>query len=95
MKVSLVKEVRLLLRCRLVQRKGTEDNLRTIQERQQALLSAIPDLIFRHTKDGTYLDYHAPRLDMLLMPPEQFLGRAIKEVLPTDVAERCHRSLRL
>ncbi len=70
----------------IAQRKQTEDDLRTIQERQHALLSAIPDLIFRHHKDGTYLDYHAPHPDMLMSPPDQFMGRKISEIFPGDIA---------
>ncbi len=70
----------------IAQRKHTEGNLRTIQERQQALLSAIPDLIFRFDKDGTYLDYHTPDVDQLILPPEQLMGLKITDVLSPDLA---------
>ena len=36
--------------------KKTEAALRQSEERMQALLSAIPDLMVRHRVDGTYLD---------------------------------------
>ncbi len=70
------------------QRKHTEDNLRTIQERQQALLSAIPDLIFRFDKEGRYLDYHSPDLDKLALPPEKLIGSKITEVLSPTLADK-------
>ncbi len=70
----------------IAQRKQTESHVRTIQKRQEALLSAIPDLIFRFDKDGTYLDYHAPDLDKLVLPPEHLIGRKITEVLSPSLA---------
>jgi len=55
--------------------------------RQQALLQAIPDLMFRNHRDGTFLDYHAAREEHLLVQPEQFLGLKVTEVLPPELAE--------
>ena len=40
-------------------RKQMEEDLRQSKARLQALFSAVPDLIFRHHRDGTFLDYHA------------------------------------
>ncbi|MBX3086475.1 MAG: PAS domain S-box protein [Anaerolineae bacterium] len=71
----------------LIARKQAEEVLRQNEARQRALLSAIPDMVFRNHRDGTYLDYHAVNPSELLVPPEQFLGRNIKEVLPSNIAE--------
>jgi PAS domain S-box-containing protein len=70
----------------IAQRKQTEENLRTIQERQQALLNAIPDLMFRFNRDGIYLDYHARDMSLLVVPPEQFVGRKVRDVLPPEIS---------
>jgi signal transduction histidine kinase len=53
-----------------------------------AILRAIPDLIFVLRRDGTYVDYHARNMSLLFVPPEEFLGRTIRDVLPADVADR-------
>jgi len=60
--------------------------LKTSEERNRALLNAIPDMMFLLSRDGTYLDYHARSDDLLLMPPEQWLGKKVSEVLPPDLA---------
>ncbi|MEW6678882.1 MAG: response regulator [Pseudomonadota bacterium] len=52
-----------------------------------ATVDAIPDLIFVLDGEGRFLDYHTPRLDLLAMPPEAFLGRTVVEVLPPEVAQ--------
>ena len=62
------------------------------EERNRALLSAIPDLMFLLTRDGTYLDYHARSLDLLMLPPEQFLGKNMSEVMPPKVATKFIKS---
>lgn len=57
------------------------------EEQQKATLAAIPDLLFRFDKAGVFLDYHSPINDVLLLPPEMFIGRQIGEVLPPPVVK--------
>jgi signal transduction histidine kinase len=64
-----------------------------LASRQQALLAAMPDMIFRIRRDGTYLDFTPGVSGRPLVPPAQFLGRRIAEVLPADVARRCQATV--
>jgi PAS domain S-box-containing protein len=59
-------------------------------ERNHALLRALPDMMFLQTRDGTYLDYHAPDPAALLVPPERFLGRRMDDLMPPELAARFH-----
>jgi PAS domain S-box-containing protein len=43
----------------LSEHKKTEEKLRESEEKNRAILQALPDLIFVQSKDGVYLDYHA------------------------------------
>jgi len=70
----------------------TIDALRKNEERMRALLSALPDLIFRIGGDGTFLDFHAPSPGMLALPSGQFMGKRISDVMPPEIARE---SLRL
>jgi len=65
----------------------TQAEQRQYEMRQQALLQAIPDLMFRNHRDGTFLDYHAAREEHLMVQPERFLGLKAAEVLPPELAE--------
>ncbi|HZO96341.1 MAG TPA: histidine kinase [Gaiellaceae bacterium] len=58
-----------------------------MEARNRALLGAIPDLMFRVARDGTYLDVRAEDRSGLLRPPEKLLGRNVREVLPPSVAD--------
>lgn len=57
------------------------------EERNSALLRAIPDLMFILLRDGTYVDYHARDPKLLFVPPSAFIGRHVREVLPPPLAE--------
>ena len=70
-----------------IERKRSEANLRRSEQRNRAVLSAIPDLMFLLSKDGVFLDYKAEKDSDLIMRPELFLGRKVAEVLPAKLAE--------
>ena len=55
---------------------------RRTEARNDAILRAVPDLMFLQTTDGVYLDYRASHPGHLFCPPEQFLGKNMSEVLP-------------
>ena len=68
--------------------KNTEDALRHSESRTRALLDAIPDMIFEFQRDGTILQFISSVTNRPLVPPEQFLGKKIMDVLPASVADQ-------
>jgi PAS domain S-box-containing protein len=72
----------------ITERKQAEEVLRHSEAVNRALLSAIPDLIFRLSQDGTYLDFKAAKDVEPVVPPSEFLGRKITEVLPAEIAQQ-------
>lgn len=58
------------------------------EERNRAILNAIPDLMFLVDREGRYLDFHAPDEGRLFAPPEEFLGKKQSDVLPPDLAAK-------
>ncbi len=62
--------------------------------RLNATLEAIPDLLFEVDVEGRYLDYRAARAELLLVPPDQFLGRTVRDVMPAAEAETVIAALR-
>ncbi len=71
-----------------------EEAVRQLEAHTAAMLRAIPDLMFVFTPDGTYVDYHARDESLLLVPPAQFLGRKISDVMPAPLADRFMEALR-
>ena len=72
----------------VTERRRTEDELRLLDGRHRALLGAFPDLLFLLDREGTFLDYYAKDPTQLYVPPQEFLGRRIPEVLPAEHAAK-------
>ncbi|MBU4268048.1 MAG: PAS domain S-box protein [Acidobacteria bacterium] len=77
-----------------IERKRTEANLRHCEQKNQAVLSAMPDLMFLLDKDGFLLDCKAEKDSGLLMKPEMFLGQKITDVLPPWLADMTMDNIR-
>jgi diguanylate cyclase (GGDEF)-like protein/PAS domain S-box-containing protein len=69
-------------------------DLRAADARNAAVLSAIPDLLFEVDIDGLYLDFRAPRGELLAAPRQTLVGRTMAEVLPPTAAQTCMSALR-
>ena len=76
----------------ITERKHAAEALRKTEEKDRAILNAIPDLMFVQTPDGVYLDYHAKNPKDLLVPPEQFLGKNMRDILPPELAQTFFQS---
>src|SRR6185369_4629486 len=70
----------------ITQKKHAEHAQGETEERNRAILRAIPDQMFLQTRDGVYLDYHARNHEDLMAAPEVFMGRNMREILPPQVA---------
>ena len=57
------------------------------ETKNRAILDAVPDLMFIQTIEGVYVDCHFKDSEDLLLWPENFLGKNMKEVLPNVLAE--------
>ena len=76
--ISLLVLQTALIALLLIQR----SRRRRTEARNSAILRAVPDLMFLQTADGVYVDYHAADPSQLLLPPEQFLGKNMRDILP-------------
>jgi len=70
---------------RTAQLKEANEALRKADSRQRALLNAIPDVVFRIHRDGTFLDFSAPHGNTFLSP-DRIIGSNLSAVsVPEDV----------
>ncbi|MCJ7819753.1 MAG: PAS domain-containing protein, partial [Bacteroidales bacterium] len=72
----------------LMDKLQTETALRKTEMKNKALLNAIPDLVFQITREGIFVDFKPGRDVDLYVPPGEFLGKKIYEVLPPDIARQ-------
>lgn len=68
--------------------KEAEKALRESEEKNKTLLRANPDVIFRLTREGDFIDYHADP-ETLVLPPEMFNSTNIKDTLNPEHSKEC------
>lgn len=66
----------------ITEAKLAQEALSKSEERNRALLEAMPDLMFLLDRDGKILDYHAHSSIPLYRPPSEFLGEKVADVFP-------------
>lgn len=72
----------------VTEQKQAETDLQNAEARKRAILRSIPDMIFEVAKDGMFLDFMASAEISPLMPPEEFIGRNIRDLFPPAIAEQ-------
>lgn len=76
-----------------VLKKQAEDALRISEERNRAILNAMPDMMFVLDRQGTYLDYKAHRAHELPAPPDDILGRRLRDLMPPETAASVEQAI--
>lgn len=74
--------------------KQTEKSLKEALSANEAILAAMPDLIFELDADGYYHNVWASNPQELAASKTQLLGRTVFEILPTEAAEQVILSLK-
>ncbi len=79
----------------ITERKEAEEQLKRSRNKQQAILEAIPDLLFEIGLDGCYYDCLHPQLrsELLLTPTQDLIGRNVADVMPPEAAQSCLSAL--
>ncbi|NJB70381.1 PAS domain S-box-containing protein [Saonia flava] len=63
-----------------------EKKLKASEQKNKAILEALPDVLTIHDKNGTILEIHVPDPSYLIVPKEQLIGKNIKD-LPVVMGE--------
>jgi PAS domain S-box-containing protein len=70
----------------ITERKKAEELLRESEASNCALLEAIPDMLFRISREGIYLAFVSTN-NLELPPASYLLGKHLSEVLPANIAQ--------
>lgn len=73
--------------------KQLELELMAARNNMDSILNAVPDLLFEVGLDGCYYNLWSPHTELLAIPPEDFLGKRLSDVLPPDTAAICLAAL--
>ncbi|MHB1454843.1 MAG: histidine kinase N-terminal 7TM domain-containing protein [Saccharofermentanales bacterium] len=69
-----------------IERQHTENLLMKSEQKNRAILSAIPDMFFILSADGVIIDYYTSQENELFTSPENFINKHIHDIIPASVA---------
>ena len=75
------------------EQKQAEMQLRESQNRSRAMLDAIPDMMYRLDRQGTFLDYKAEKQDLYAQEPPSLVGLRNREIAPAEFAALIERKV--
>ncbi len=65
-----------------------EQELIKSENRLRALLNSLPDIIFIYNNEGVFIDYYVQSRELLLIDPNDALGKYLGDVMPPPLNER-------
>ncbi|MFZ4398978.1 MAG: PAS domain S-box protein [Bacteroidales bacterium] len=71
----------------ITERKQTEEKIINQNEQLNAIISAMPDLIFAIDKNGNYTNFFSSNTENILMPVNQIIGSNIKTIFDKETAD--------
>lgn len=77
----------------LDEHRKTQDELKRAGATLRAVLESLPDVIFCISESGEFRDYIPAKGFTPLLPPEEFMGRLLGDVLPADVSRAALRAI--
>lgn len=67
---------------------GSRTRLAVSEARNRAIVTTLPDVVFRIDSEGVFTDCQANDERMLLFKKEEFIGKKISEVMPKYIADQ-------
>jgi diguanylate cyclase (GGDEF)-like protein/PAS domain S-box-containing protein len=65
----------------------SEENLKKSEERNRAIVAAIPDIMFVIDENGVFQDCQIKDTSILIIPKKQFIGKTLWDMFPIKIAE--------
>ncbi|MFN3916516.1 MAG: PAS domain S-box protein [Flavobacteriales bacterium] len=78
----------------ITEKKVAEIKLKKSEEYNKAMINALPDLIFRMTADGYYLDVFYKSEDQLAIKPEKFIGGRVTDLINPELGKQFLKNIK-
>jgi len=72
----------------ITNKKIIEDKLEISERTNLQILNTLPDLVFRLSDDGIYLDAYTNNEASFYVPRSEFIGKKVHEVIPEEAANK-------
>lgn len=77
----------------ITEKKIQEEKIRQQNEKINTILYSLPDKLFIHDADGTFLEAYTTNPDGYIVPTNHFMGKNLYDIFPKEIAELNQRYL--
>ena len=77
----------------ITERIQSEEKINKANQQLLTTLNSLPIILFEVDCDGRIFDYRAPKSELLYAPPEMFLGKTIREILPEESSQIIYQAI--
>jgi PAS domain S-box-containing protein len=77
----------------ITERRKAEKKLKESEEKFRKIFETIPDMYFLVDANGTHLDFKGNK-DLLYLTPDMFIGKTIKETMPSNAFEKYNKAIK-
>lgn len=81
------------MRLQYEQLAESEKKLKASEERTNAIIKVMPDLLFLIDESGIFIDSMAGNESLLLLPKEAFIGKSLFDVMPKEISEEARERM--
>ncbi|MBK8946691.1 MAG: PAS domain S-box protein [Ignavibacteriae bacterium] len=70
----------------IYEKQFAKETLIKSEQKNKAIVGVLPDLLFEFSNNGVFINYNCSDYSKLFLPPEKFMGKNIKDVLPKEIS---------
>ena len=78
----------------ITEQKAADKELKESWGRSRSIVGALPGIIFLFSADGRFIDCQFNESELLLLQPDQVIGKHVAEILPPSLANLTERKIR-
>jgi PAS domain S-box-containing protein len=78
----------------ITDKKLAEEQIHLQNERMQAIISTLPDMLFVIDKDGVYKEAYCSDPDVFFIPPDQIIGTSLRNMFDEESANWHHQKIK-
>ncbi len=79
----------------ITEQKESNEALLESESNLRAMLKAIPDLLFKLSREGIYLDFYTPSIEDILITKEKIIGHSIREYFSPEICKQIFSAIEI
>lgn len=93
-KAKELEDLKHTLSEKIIELEAMNQALIKSERQNSAILNVLPDLLFVYDAKGTFIDCKVSETSALILPPKDFLGKNLSDIMPSDIADKAKLAIK-